>query len=152
MYIFSIDPKGVLTSINLGNMLVWRLELTALGNNLGIGIRYLMGQRTSVSMIAALDCLSAKDELISIAKTGLPKGTIPGDKERLAESMKILFNADLKEAQVSELIQKGSGLVDIYHQVLTSLRSGLTASGKFESWRWAVSPGDIGWEITSLGE
>ena len=153
MFVRAITPKGQVTCLDLGLIPIWRLELVA--NNpcdLGIGLRYVTSGTTSVAMLAALDCLCTLNDIKEVAKVGFPKEGIAANKQRLQEAMKILTQADIKEATAMELIAKSVGLVDIYYQVLAALRTGADDSGFYENWKWIVSRESTGWEIPSKPE
>ena len=139
MFAQAASPLGVLTRINLDQLPIWRLELCSLGTSIGIGVRYLHGANSSVSFLSALDCISKGDEVQSIVKKGLPRASEAANKELLAESMKILFNADgLKAAVVDGLIALSGGLVEVYYRATAALDTGSEAHGEFEGWKWKV--------------
>ena len=135
MQIRSISPSGIVTIFNLDRLPAWRLELGSMTPPamLGIGVKYITGDKPHWGWICALNCISEGNEVQSITAKGLARKDPDKNKELLQESMKILFNADgLKPVQVDELIQKSAGLVDVYHQVLQAVRTGAEARGTYE--------------------
>jgi len=140
MFVASSSPAGAISFLDLSQIPVWRLELAAVGSNLGIGVRYVSAGTTAVVHLAALDLESSGGENHQIAKIGFPKWDRDQNLERLQEAMKILFNADgLRPARVEEIIAQSTKLVDVYHRARESLFAGAEASGYCEGWRWVIT-------------
>lgn len=145
MFAISSTPVGQVSCLNLDLLPIWRLELGAAGSMLGIGIRYVASGTTALAMLAAVDCHDQAAEVANIAKVGFPRHELSGDRDRLAEALKILYNTDLKPGTVDEIVKEGTGLADVYHSVLNSLRTGAEASGRFAGYRWVISRESSGW-------
>lgn len=147
MRLFITSPAGIVTHLPL-EVIVWRLELVAVGKQLGVGVRYLTSgpQGTALGFLAALEISNDKapnlpDVLQTIARKGLPKKGRAQNIELLQESLKILSNVDgFRQAQIDEYILRGGKLVDTYHDVLAIVGPHGTGSakGEFEDWTWEV--------------
>lgn len=152
MYLATINPIGILCCYNLDALGVWRLELGAVGTQLGLGIRYVTTtpSGTAFGFITALDVDNpqAASALQSIVKMGLPRHNPEGDRQRLAEGIKILYNAEgMKPAVVDQLIPVGTKFATIYHELLQAISTGSSNAGEHNGWRWSLSPskGDFKW-------
>jgi len=138
MHLTAANPSGIISRLDMSQIPIWRLELAGVGSMLGVGIRYVASGTTSVAMVASIDTQSQGGESSTIAKIGLPRWEKKGNIERLQEAMKILFNSDLKPAQVDEMIAQSAGLVEVYHKLRDGLMLGTEAAGYFEGWRWVL--------------
>lgn len=138
MHIFSINPSGILTHIPLRDI-IWRLELAAVGDSLGIGLRYVSSGTTSLALLCAIEIDGAGDTLDTIARKGLPRGTPAADVELLSESLKILHNAqDLKSKDVDQIIKDGAPLAEHYHRIRKAIENQLDDQEQFGKWQWRV--------------
>lgn len=147
MRLFITSPAGIVTHLPLESI-VWRLELAAVGKQLGVGVRYLTsgGGGTALGFLAALEVVNDKasnlpEVLQTIARKGLPKKGRAQNIELLQESLKILSNVDgFRQAQIDEYIQRGGKLAETYHDVLALVgpQGSGSAKGAFEDWSWEV--------------
>lgn len=144
MYLSRIDPKGIFCQLNLSGINIWRLELASVrstgGKILGIGVRYVDAGSTAVSLFAGIEIPESTDDTVSgIVANGFHKGSKTKDRERFAETLKILHNSkDVKPRQVDEIIPKALDLVDVYYQSLQALTHNGEASSEYYGWKWAI--------------
>lgn len=143
MYATALSPSGVMTRLNLLQLPVWRLELVAQDTEIRICIRYISGSTTALAVLAAFSVVAGDGAASTIIAKGMPKGDRSGDKARMSEAMRILFNVDgMRAAQVDELIQQSLLVVDAYHDARKALALGSSASGELGGYRWYIH-GDL---------
>lgn len=153
MYLVVINPIGLVTSLDLLALPVWRLETRAIewpGSTtkaLALGIAYVNAGTTGFAAIAAINCLvESKDAVDPIAKLGLPGGEAGPMKERLREGIRSLINADVNTKDVDDMVLAASTLVDAYQSIMTAMwgftpplaQMGADAKGELQGWKWAL--------------
>lgn len=154
MHLAIINPIGLATSLDLHALAVWRLELRVQDwpggtgqKGLALGVAYPSNGVGAFTVIAAINCLVTGPEVDPIAKLGFEKADRSENKARLKESLKALFNADLKKELIEEVIGKSGHLVDAYHDIVgamwannTPLSGGVGpfCKGAVDGWRWAL--------------
>lgn len=157
MYLTVRNPWGQVSSLDLTNMPVFRLELAAArlppdapdapATWLAISIRYVVAGTTASAIVAALELKGTSGEAKQIADIGLPRHDRAGNKDRLRESAKVLVNSMAQRA-IEETNLKLGNLVDIYHEVLEAMWSprtnklgdvGAVAKGELDGWQYLLT-------------
>jgi len=153
MYLTAINPCGGAISLDLLHLPIWKMELGIIGTPgseskaLALGIRYVANGITAFAAFLALDCKCEEADLLPVVRLGLPYFERTAAKERLRESLKVLYNASVSGKDVEEIVSKSAQVVDAYFdvkQALWGLNPSLSAVGplaKGESfgWVWAFT-------------
>lgn len=155
MFLSVISPQGQVSSLDLGALEVWRLELHTYSgslddpdskNMLALVFRYVIAGTTALQPVVAVDC-RCTSELSAVLKIGLAAGGRDGDKARLREVLKVLHNK-FSDAETKAVFQSVDKLVDIYHDFLGALfgqrpqaLAGLDAimMGEALDWKYALT-------------
>lgn len=159
MYLTVRNPWGQVSSLDLTNMPVFRLELAASRlppdqphpappTWLTISIRYVVSGTTASAIVAGLELKGTSGEAQQIAEIGLTRHDRAGNKDRVRESAKVLVNS-MQQRQMEDANLKLGNLVDIYHDVLDAMWSpqrpnqlgsvGALAKGEFEGWQYLLT-------------
>lgn len=142
MYLRTINRAGALTSYNLDVMSPYRLAITTLGTELGVGIYYFVGAKDMLAMVAAIDLGVPEKEFRGVAKKGLPFEEREKSKECFQESLKILYNAEgIDRRSVDDYIARSQRLADIYYGIYDALKVGADTNGEFEGYRYFLTQG-----------
>lgn len=131
MFLNVINPVGSLTSLDLGAVESWRLEMRAFPGNpveaptrknmLGLLMSYGLGGQHVSLIIAAFDT-DTEHEAEQVAAVGLPALTRDGNIDRVREAMKVIINIEGQtQASTTALIQQATRLVNLYHDLLAAL-------------------------------
>jgi hypothetical protein len=143
MFLNVIDPVGRLTSMDLGALEIWRLELVAFPsskiehperkNMLGLAFVYVLHGQYATVTVAAFDT-ETEHEAEQVAAVGLPAMTREGNIDRVREAMKVVINAEGQtQASTTALVQQATRLVNLYHDLLAALFGrGAAALGSLE--------------------
>ncbi len=152
MYLVVINPIGSVTSLDLSQLAIWRLETREIQwpgsttKGLALGVSYVNAGTTGFAAIIAINCLVESEAVVPIAKLGLPGVDRGPMKERLREAVRSLVNADVATKEVDEIAIAASAMVDTYHMILQSLWGfnpplaavGTETKGELQGWRWAL--------------
>lgn len=138
MFIRVINPSGYLTTYDLSQIHIWRLEIAALNTELGVGLRYFIGTQTQVGMIAATDT-QTKEFIVGIAGKGFPHKDREQSRESFEESVRAIHNSALKSKQADQAIQGATGLFDEYYKIYDALRTGSEEIGSYEGYRYCIN-------------
>lgn len=156
MHLTVIKPTSEVTSLDLARLPVWQLRMEVAANSSGdgkaslcVGIRYLTGgtqDGTAFVQILAINCKCQATDLAPVIKIGFPQDRTAA-KERLRESMKVLYNASMPAKDVEEVLPKTGLLIDTYFNIRDALYGkspalenlGPVASGEAEGYRWAIT-------------
>ncbi len=156
MYLVVINPLGSITSLDLHALAIWRLDTRAIdwpGSSqkaLALGISYVNAGTSGFAAIVAINCQVEGDEVMPIAKVGLPGGERGPMKERLREAVSSLINANVPTKDVDDIKVAASAMVDCYHALLQALwgftpalgAMGTDAKGELQGWRWSLLRSD----------
>jgi hypothetical protein len=136
VYLNVIDPVGSLTSLDLGAIECWRLEMIAFAGNqveaparrnmLGLSLRFITPGGYASQHIAAFDT-DTEHEAAQVAAVGLPASTREGNIQRVREAMKVVINVH-SQNDTTVMIGQAVKLVHLYHDLLAAL-FGKAASG-----------------------
>jgi hypothetical protein len=136
VYLNVIDPVGSLTSLDLGAIECWRLELIAFPGNLveaparknmlGLALRYITLGGYASQIVAGFDT-DSDTEAEKVAAVGLPAQNREGNVERVKEAMKVFINGT-SPSDYTDLAFKAVRLVHLYHDLIAAL-FGKAASG-----------------------
>jgi hypothetical protein len=153
MFLVVVNPLGLVTSLDLVQMPIWRLELRVgqvehvpERKTLALGISYVTAGTRAFATIAALDCQVSGSEVEPIAAVGFPHPDRQANKERLREALKALINTGVASKDVEDISARSAGLVDAYHDILQACwgfrealaATGPAAKGEVEGWKWAL--------------
>ncbi len=158
MYLTVRNPWGQVSSLDLTNMPVFRLELAAsrlqpdakdgIPTWLTVNIRYVVAGTTASAIVAGLELKGTSGEAQQIADIGFTRHDRPGNKDRVRESAKVLVNS-MQQRVMEDTNLKLGNLVDIYHDVLEAMWSpqrpnqlgsvGAVAKGEFEGWQYLLT-------------
>jgi hypothetical protein len=155
MFLTVIKPSSEITSLDLDTIPVWALRIEAVSNgddgkgSLVLGIRYLApgtASGTALVQILALNCRCPVADLQPVVRLGFPPDKEQA-KDRLRESMKVLYNSNMPAKDVDELLPKAGAVVTAYFQIRDALfgkqpaldRIGPVAQGEFDGYRWAIT-------------
>jgi hypothetical protein len=147
MFLNVIDPTGGLTSLDLGAIESWRLELRAFAtatateelphppkHMLGLVFAYIVLGQKATLVVAAFDT-ETLHEAEQVAAVGLPAMTREGNVDRIREAMKVVINQEGQtQASTTALVQQAIKLVNLYHDLLDRLFSqGSTTLGMLDA-------------------
>lgn len=151
MYLTAIKPNAEVTSLDLAHPLVWKLALEVAqtpGDEqkaaLTLGIRYLTGglkDGSSFVQIITIPCKCSPMDLAPVIRIGFPQERVEA-KERLKESLKVLYNAAVSPKDVDEILVKSGTLVDAYFdicEVLFQITERPFAMGELDGYSWVVT-------------
>jgi hypothetical protein len=139
--------------VTAGDVLYGDLPGVTAGSRLGVGVRYMVaGVGAVLSYLVAVDCHSRGQEAVKIAAKGLDFRDRDKAVDRLAEALKVLYNADgVKPAQVESTVAQAPGIVDTYLAASEALRMREEASGELEGWSWTLTP-EKTWEWSAAAQ
>jgi hypothetical protein len=164
VFLHVISPTGARSSLDLVALPIWRLELAAMvpvphppvnpgekpeTTALGLRMSYVAGGAITWATIASVDVKSIGDAL-AIAEVGFPTFDHAGDKARVMESAKALYNNEDMRKAADEIIPKVGLLADAYHGILDALdglhqtggtleQVGPLVRGTIDGWQFAIT-------------
>ncbi len=163
MFLHSVSPTGDYTNIDLAALPLWRIGLGAKSMShtkdgsithvvLILGYPANVPGGVSRIILAAVDTKTS-NEAEGIAGVGLPHLDLEGNRRRLHEAAKSLFNIEELRKEADVISAKISQLADLYHGIIdacgaekatnTDLSAPISSvfKGELEAWRFAVTPG-----------
>jgi hypothetical protein len=156
MHLTVIKPTAEITSLDLEHLPVWQLRMEVVPGAsddrkacLALGIRYLApGTKdgTAFVQVLSINCKCHADDLLPVQRIGFPQDRATA-KDRLKESLKVLYNAAMPAKDVDEILPKAGFLVDAYFDIRNALfgqdqalaAPGPVAKGELDGYRWAVT-------------
>ena len=156
MHLTVIKPTAEITSLDLEHLPVWQLRMEIVNSAvhadkaaLALGIRYLApGSKdgTCFVQIMVLECKCQLSDLMPVIRIGFPPDRALA-KDRLKESLKVLYNSPLPAKEVDEILPKSGVLVDAYFNIRDGMFGktpalaalGPIASGEHDGYRWAIT-------------
>ena len=155
MHLTVIKPSAEITSLDLDVLPVWQFRMEVVPGpaegkaSLALGFRYLApGTRdgTAFVQVLSIDCKCSPADLAPVIRIGFPPER-EAAKDRLLESMKVLYNSPMSAKDVESILPKAGSLIDAYFSIRQALFGqspglgdlGPLAKGDLDGYRWIIT-------------